>query len=224
MIPIFDLDDTLYPERSFVESGFRAVARWLEHQFGWDVNESLVTMLRTLEVQGRGAVFDTLLASNGVASACLVNRCVHVYRHHTPDISLHPIAKELLGTLKGPIFLVTDGHKIVQENKVRSLGIEKDFKKVFITHRYGICNAKPSIHCFEIIRRMEKCDWSDMAYIGDNPAKDFVNLTPLGVRTIRVLTGEHRNVKAKPGYEATQVISGLEELPILLKDNGGRPQ
>ena len=29
----FDLDDTLYPELSFVESGFRAVARAVEERF-----------------------------------------------------------------------------------------------------------------------------------------------------------------------------------------------
>ena len=29
----FDLDDTLYPELSFVQSGFRAVARVVEERF-----------------------------------------------------------------------------------------------------------------------------------------------------------------------------------------------
>jgi putative hydrolase of the HAD superfamily len=64
---------------------------------------------------------------------------------------------------------------------------------------------------------MENCEWSDMTYIGDNPNKDFVNLTPLGVRTIRVLTGEHRDIKAKPGFEAAHVIASLNELPPLLE-------
>ena len=29
----FDLDDTLYPEQSFVQSGFRVVARAIEERF-----------------------------------------------------------------------------------------------------------------------------------------------------------------------------------------------
>ena len=217
MIPIFDLDDTLYPERSYVESGFRAVAAWLADRFGWDANESMRVMLNTLEQEGRGAVFDRLIASRRTMSVRLVNECVRVYRHNLPSISLAQNVEEILSSFPEPIYLVTYGHKIVQQLKVRALQIEHQFKKVFITHRYGIQHAKPSIHCFEIIRRMEHCEWSDMAYIGDNPAKDFVNLTPLGVRTIRVLTGEHQNVKAKPGFEATYVITSLGELPYLFK-------
>lgn len=217
MIPIFDLDDTLYPERSFVESGFRAVANWLADRFGWDANESMRVMLNTLEQHGRGIVFDSLLANRVSMSVRLVNECVRVYRHHSPNISLAQKAEHILSSFAEPMYLVTDGHKIVQQNKVRALQIEHYFKRVFITHRFGIQHAKPSLYCFEIIRRMERCEWSDLAYIGDNPAKDFVNLTPLGVRTIRVLTGEHRNVRAKPGFEARHVISNLGELPGLLK-------
>jgi len=217
MIPIFDLDDTLYPERTFVESGFRAVADWLGHRFGWDAEENQRVMLKTLDQQGRGAVFNSLLACRGADSKLLVRECVRIYRHHVPAIALSPTTEGILCSLKPPLYLVTDGHKIVQQNKIRALGLETRFKKVFITHRYGIRHAKPSIHCFEIIRRTENCELSDMAYIGDNPNKDFVNLTPLGVRTIRVLTGEHRDVKAKPGFEAAHVIASLNELPPLLE-------
>ena len=218
MIPIFDLDDTLYSEITFVESGFSAVADWLEERFGWDSQENLRAMLRILKQQGRGAVFNNLLELRSAHSKSLVFECVRVYRNHSPSISLSSGTLDFLRSLKSPLYLVTDGHKIVQQNKVRALGIDAVFKKIFITHRYGVCHAKPSTHCFEIIRKLEKCRWSDMAYIGDNPSKDFVNLTPLGVQTIRVLTGEHRNVKAKPGYEASHVIASLRDLPQLWKD------
>lgn len=218
MIPIFDLDDTLYAERSFVESGFQAVALWLLDRFGWDANESMRVMLDALEREGRGAVFNSLLLSRRKVSVGLVNECISVYRHHSPNITLYQNAEKILSDFVTPIYLVTDGHKIVQKNKVRALKIEHYFKKVFITHRYGIKHAKPSTHCFEIIRRMENCEWDNMVYVGDNPAKDFVNLTPLGVHTIRLMTGEHRNVIAKPGFEAAHVISNLSELPKLLKD------
>jgi len=217
MIPIFDLDDTLYPEHSFVESGFRAVADWLLGRFGWDANQSMRVMLEALKEYGRGAVFNYLLESRKLMSVGLVNECVRVYRHHSPNISIARYTEHILSDFSEPIYLVTDGHKIVQQNKVRALKIEHYFKKVFITHRYGIKHAKPSTHCFENIRRRENCEWSNMVYVGDNPAKDFVNLTPLGVLTIRVLTGEHQNVKASPEFEAKHVIPNLSELPILLK-------
>ena len=38
MILVFDLDDTLYPERTYVESGFKAVADSLAQKFGFDAD------------------------------------------------------------------------------------------------------------------------------------------------------------------------------------------
>jgi putative hydrolase of the HAD superfamily len=217
LIPIFDLDDTLYPEITFVESGFQAVACWLELHFGWDTDDNLSFMLDTLKRDGRGAVFDKLLEYRGGFSKDLVRKCIRIYRHHDPAISLYPVAERILAGLKSPLYLVTDGQKIVQKNKIDALEIESRFKKVFLTHRYGTRHAKPSTYCFEIIRRIEGCRWTDMVYIGDNPAKDFVNLTPLGVRTIRVLTGPYRDVIAKPCFDAVYSIESLDQLPAILE-------
>ncbi len=216
MIPVFDLDDTLYPERSFVESGFRAVAIDLEQMFGWDVETSLMYMIKTLSDAGRGAVFNHLLNSHGVLSSKLVRRCINTYRHHHPNIKLSPGVNRILDSFTIRPYLVTDGHKEVQYNKIKALDISSRFNRIYITHRYGISNSKPSIHCFELIRKREGCAWSDMFYVGDNPEKDFVNLNPLGVHTIRVATGEHSAVVAKEGFDAKYQIASLEQLEKLL--------
>lgn len=218
MIPIFDLDDTLYPERSFVESGFRAVAIDLEQIFGWNVETSLICMMKTLSEVGRGAVFNRLLHSNGVLSSKLVKHCINTYRYHQPNIKLAAGAGRVLDSFKSRSYLVTDGHKVVQYNKVKALDIQSRFNRIYITHRYGIRYAKPSIHCFELIKKRERCAWSEMFYVGDNPAKDFVNLNPLGVHTIRVLTGEHADVVAKERFDAKHKINSLDELQSVLKE------
>jgi len=217
MIPIFDLDDTLYPERSFVESGFFSVALYLQHNFGWPIQESIDHMITTLERDGRGAVFDKLLQSHGIKTANFVRNCVNVYRYHQPKIQLYSAAVNALSSLSSRPYLVTDGHKSTQQNKIKALDLESKFEKIFITHRYGIRHAKPSIYCFDLIRKRVKCNWSDMFYVGDNPFKDFVNLNLLGVKTIRVTTGEHASRLAKPGFDAQHVISTLDELPDILK-------
>lgn len=219
MILVFDLDDTLYDESRFVESGFRAVAAFGQQRFGWDEEESLAQMMDTLARAGRGAVFDRWLAAHGKHGKALVATCVKIYRHHTPSLSLFPEAAALLPALAAyPLYLVTDGHKIVQANKVAALGIAPLFRKIYITHRYGIRHAKPSPYCFELIRRREKAGWEQIAYIADDPAKDFVGLNPLGVQTVRVLTGRHRNVPAKPGFEARHAIPDLSVFPSLLAE------
>lgn len=217
MVLIFDLDDTLYEEITYVKSGFRAVARWLESEFAWDEELSYRYLRTVLEAEGRGRVFDRLLQRHGRYSTALVQKCVEVYRHHRPLIQLSPAAQDLFPKLvRMPLYLVTDGHKLVQAYKVAALGIHYRFRKVYLTHRYGLRSAKPALTCFERIRTRERCRWGEMVHVGDNPAKDFVNLTPLGVRTIRVLTGAHRDVEARPGYEATYRIPDVSYLPDVL--------
>jgi len=210
---IFDLDDTLYEERQYVESGFRAVAGHLHVTFGWGKGTVYRRMLEILAQRGRGRVFDLVLRERNIVSKRHVADCVMVYRTHKPMLHLAPQAKKMLSLLRGrSCYLVTDGHKIVQATKIKALGLDRFFKGIYITHRYGICHAKPSTYCFDLIRRRASCDWTDMAYIGDNPAKDFVNLNPLGVITIRVLTGVHRKSKAKAGYDSRFTINSLDEL------------
>lgn len=212
MIPIFDLDDTLYDELEFVRSGLLAVAKWGHKKFGWDIDESYKKMLSILEDKGRGHVFDDWLEGNGS-----VREAVKIYRHHKPSIKLWKEAENLLNTISNRnIYLVTDGHKIVQANKIKALGITPLFQHCYITHRYGIAHAKPSTYCFELIKKREGCEWKDMAYIGDNPSKDFVNLNPLGVKTIRVRTGQHAKKLAKRNFDAICQIPDLKNLLPLI--------
>ncbi|WP_419569566.1 HAD family hydrolase [Rheinheimera sp.] len=212
MIYIFDLDDTLYDERHYVESGFNAVAQYAHQQWKLPGEQSFQQLVQLLDTQGRGQIFNDFLAQHGLLSQAAVAACVKVYRLHKPTLTLPEQHRQLLERLPKPLYLVTDGHKIVQKNKVDALGITSLFKRVFITHRFGIEHAKPSTYCFELIKKAEGCDWKDMVYIGDNPAKDFVNLNKLGMRTVWVRTGVHRKTEAKPGYEAQTSIDSLLEL------------
>jgi putative hydrolase of the HAD superfamily len=218
MIIIFDLDDTLYDERTYVESGLLSVAAFGSDRFGWDLTTSFNFMTDILDRDGRGSIFDRWLIENGkIQNRMLIQECVKIYRHHIPTLQLCQQARLLLPMLSVyPLYIVTDGHKIVQQKKVEALNLAPIFRHIFITHRYGVKNAKPSTYCFEKIRERENCKWNEMMYIGDNPAKDFVNLKPLGVHTVRVLTGVHKDTKAKLGYNAHQSIENLNELRTIV--------
>ena len=214
MILIFDLDDTLYDESTYVMSGLRAVAEFSGQAFGWDVDQSLKQMTTLLKNNGRGRVFDDWLVCRELFSKKLVQQCLHVYRHHEPAISIAEETRELLAGLREsyPLYVVSDGHKVVQKKKIDALSIAPFFKRVFITHRFGIHNAKPSLHCFNLIRSAERVEWNELVYVGDNPAKDFVSLNQVGAKTIRVLTGAHADVRAFPGHDAQLSITNLTSL------------
>jgi putative hydrolase of the HAD superfamily len=219
MVVIFDMDDTLYQEATYVASGFMAVARYLAPILGSSARHLHSEMIDLLDRFGRGKVFNCLLERHAKLSRQLVRECVSCYRLHEPTINLHPAAENCLRRFRHlPLYVVTDGNINAQAAKVRALDLESKVKKVFITHRYGVRHSKPSPHCFEIIQKHEDVPTSQILYVGDDPSKDFVGIKPLGFRTLRVLTGPHSVVKARPGYDADFQVKSLNQLtPELLK-------
>ncbi len=218
LILVLDLDDTLYPERTFVESGIQAVAKMLSEELSLEYRQTKMRLLEILDREGRGKVFDTFLMENSLFTKKMLAKCLDVYRHHPPNISLHPGALEVISGFRGKKYLVTDGHKIVQQSKIDALNIERFFEKTYLTSRYGIVNAKPSLHCFKRILEREHAGWSNLIYVGDNPAKDFVNLNLMGSITVRVMTGNHQFDRCGCGYDAKIKIKNLVEVKELFKE------
>ncbi len=217
MIVAFDLDDTLYPEEDFVKSGFHAVARMLHQRFQIDEDEALTVMWTSLERNGRGRQFDDVVAFFDLSRRQSVKELVKTYRHHVPSISLPRESKAVLEQLKSrPLYVVTDGHKIVQQNKIDALGLDPWLRHAYLTHRYGIENRKPSVHVFELMIRREHCRAEDIVYVGDDPSKDFRGLKPLGVRTVRVLTGRHAAVVVPANADAEHTLPSLAGVPDLV--------
>ena len=219
LIIVFDLDDTLYEEITYVRSGMAAVSQDIANKYNMDRDMIYSEALATLENFGRGKVFDIILRQYGLYSKHEVKRLLSVYRSHTPTIEIG--LPELLVIrdcqLLSNLFLVTDGNKNVQAKKIEALGIKPYFKRIFITHRFGLNASKPSLKCFELIKESEKVEWTDIVYIGDDPNKDFVNLKKVGAITIRVLTGRFAKVINSQDYEAAWNIDSLNELPKLLE-------
>lgn len=213
MVIVFDLDDTLYEEITYVRSGFRAVAAFLEKEFTLPAKRTYPALLKILEEEGRGRVFDRLLEREELYSRVNVTRCLAVYRRHRPEIALSPEADRCLKRLNHlPLYIVTDGHKGVQHNKLTALGLYGRVRFCYLTHRYGLDKAKPSPHCFMAICRREKVDPGRVVYIGDNPHKDFVGIKPLGFRTVRVKSGIYRDLVLDERHEAEIAIASLDAL------------
>ena len=218
MIIIFDLDDTLYEEMTFVKGGMRAVSNFLKDHLQESPELIYEELMNILILQGRNKIFDTLLKKKNKFKKYLVSQCINRYRYHKPSIKLHKQAIDFLKSNKFKnLYLVTDGNKKVQFEKVKALNIKKFFKKIFITHRYGIKNAKPSLYCFNKIKQMENCSWEDIVYIGDNPEKDFISLKKVKAKTIRVLTGNYSDYITSEIKDADYTINSLNELGSLLK-------
>jgi len=213
MVLVFDMDDTLYVEMTYVKSGFKAVAAYLQEAFGISTKVSFPLMMQELETNGRGKVFNRILEANNLLTKENVKKCLSVYRLHEPKIKLNKAAKNCLSRFKNSKkYLLTDGNKIVQDHKVKALGLENLMDGIYITHRYGLHHSKPSPYCINRIAAKEKVLPREVVYIGDNPTKDFVGIKPLGYKTIRVLTGSYKDLKVADSHRADTTISGLDEL------------
>lgn len=214
MIVAFDLDDTLYPEETYVLSGFRAVARALAERWGVGEEDAFAAMWDSLQRRGRGTQFDDVVAAFGLEGRQPVKELVAIYRHHEPSISLPPESREVLECLAPrPLYVVTDGHKVVQQRKVEALGLAPYLRHAYLTHRYGVANRKPSVRVFELMMRRERCAPGEVVYVGDDPSKDFRSLRPLGVHTIRVTTGRHAGVVVAPDEDAERTVDGIGAVP-----------
>lgn len=212
MVIVFDLDDTLYEEMAFVKSGLKAVVRYLNTEFDVPKEEAGAFLSERIKL-GRKNILDDLLKHFGLYNKKRLRKCLSVYRLHHPSIKLDEEADRCLFRLKDyPLYIVTDGNKIVQKNKLDALSLPGRVKHCFITHRYGLHHAKPSPYCFKKICKIERVAPEDVVYIGDNPNKDFVGIKPLGFKTIRVMQGAYKDLEKPQQYEAEWRIDSLEEL------------
>jgi putative hydrolase of the HAD superfamily len=213
MVLVFDMDDTLYDESTYMKSGFRAVSEHLAANFEIDGTKAFDILLNVESKSGRGKVFDVALAELKIFSRRRVRECISVYRLHNPSIELNEDAVRCLNRFSHlPLYVVTDGNKIVQRKKVASLNLLSKVKRAFVTHQYGRAAAKPSPYCFERIARIEGTPPEKIFYIADNPHKDFVGIRPKGFRTIRIRQGMFKNDEGTEQQKAEYEISTLDAL------------
>lgn len=218
---VFDLDDTLFPERDFVLGGFRAAARWAAGRYGASEEASYEALRGWFEGGVRGDTFDRWrlafdLPTEAVAGA------VEAYRAHTPSITLFEDARDLLPALRGRGYrlgIVTDGYATVQRRKLRALGIEDLVDAVVVTDELGRDFWKPHPRAFHAV-----CDAMGVlpdtsVYIADNCSKDFIGARKAGLATIWARHGGGDHACRQPtdaSFAADHELTSLRLLPELL--------
>lgn len=217
---VFDLDDTLYPERQFVQSGFHAVSDFLQaHKI---VQEDIYPALWQKFSMGiRGTIFnEALRALHRDDDALLIRQMVDVYRSHTPHISLYPDAAHILALCcaRYATGLLSDGPAITQQNKIIALGIRSCFNAVMLTDTLGREFWKPHTAGYKNISAALGVPEETCLYVGDNPAKDFFGARKLGWATVRIRRpdGMYADVDVPDDHQADRHIESLEELKKML--------
>ena len=195
---LIDLDDTLYDERTYVLSGFRAVAEELARRYPHIEPGALVAeMTAELDSHGRGRIFDHALERAGLAAdPGLVGELVQVYRDHRPSIALWPGVEEALIELRRDwrLAIVTDGLPLIQSRKLDALGVRRLVDEVVLCWECEAPKPDPAPYLLALERLGVAAEAAIV--IGDNPHHDMAAAAAIGCPVIRVLTGRFAHLAA----------------------------
>lgn len=185
-VVVFDLDDTLYKERDFLQSAYREIATVVESSDG--APQGIYDQMLRWWQKGDN-VFRLLIETYNVELT--VDDLLTIYRSHVPAICLDETVRNLLDRLHqhSVLGVITDGRSMTQRHKVEALGLSAymDEQDILISEETGY--GKPSDEPFrQIMEFHPSCSYY---YIGDNPAKDFEAPNRLGWTTICLLDDGH---------------------------------
>lgn len=220
-VVVCDMDDTLYLERDYVKSAFKAVGEWARSELSLaGFGEAAQSLFDSGQ---RERVFNAVLEQFGIEPTReRVMQCVDAYREHTPDIALQPDADAFISGLPNNwrLALVSDGFRVAQENKVAALGLAaRGFDPVIVTDVWGRDYWKPHPRAFETIAAHYADHDCRLAYVADNSTKDFLAPNRLGWATVLIERPErsHFTTPPTPEHKADLAIASFAELAGALK-------
>lgn len=184
---VFDLDDTLYLEREYVFSGFRAVGRRAS-ELGID---GFGERCSALFAEGaRSTIFDQALALlGGESDPQVIAGLVEVYRNHIPNIRLLPDVEGVFSALKKEgvgVALLTGGPIESQELKIKALGLARWCDPIVLSARWGPEFDKPHPRGFAKVESVTAAEGDSLVYVCDNPHKDIIPARDRGWGCVRV--------------------------------------
>ena len=217
---VFDLDYTLYDEIQFFNSGMKDVSEYVSKKFNIPANEVYEFCMESVKKEGRGKTYNHLCEEYNLEEDPM--NLVEVYRSTRPKLQLYEEAKEVLSLLKNEgklIGVITDGNAVVQEAKVRLLGLFEIIDALVLPDALVINGethlTKPNPVVYEECLKKLGVKPEEAVYIGDNPSKDFWGAKKIGMKTIQVIREDGmfmRKEAPSKEYEADESVKDLRDI------------
>jgi putative hydrolase of the HAD superfamily len=217
---IFGLDDTLYSEREYIMSGFRAVARYVHNIYGVDILNDLIEVYQAGE--HADVVGCTLRRRFKSVEENVIRNVIHVLLGHQPRIRLFQDAKLALALLSRKHIMmaaVTVGQSGAQRRKVEALGLDTWLDT--ITHTAELLasseldQALPD--AFAITGLLLNVDPQEMIFVGDNPMVDFAIPKRMGIATVRIRRAQGSHFSDEAPSNAHKPDLTLPSLDMLVE-------
>ena len=187
---VFDLDDTLYAEIDYHQSGINEIIVSLGLIYGRSCEDELRKYtFKAGESNFLGEMVSVLNLPIAVKESLL-----WIYRLHSPKIAL---SESVANTLKNleisckKVVILTDGRSISQRRKIESLGLSH--LPIYISEEYE--SEKPEQLRF--IKIMKDFPSLAYVYVGDNPNKDFLAPNALNWKTVGLTGNINRNIHSQ---------------------------
>lgn len=214
----FDLDDTLYPEISYVRGGFRAASVYMQRNHNVDAKEFYKNLISTKTLTPSAKVFDIVLTNYQLKDRKLVEKLIELYRAQTLRLRLFPGVRSILKKFKKKytLALITDGKKVVQNRKLNYLKIVDYFDTILYTLDLGKGFKKPSELPFKQLLNSYGIKPQEALYIGNDPNCDFIGPKKVGMKTVRVNIGFYKGKNVDKFLDADFIINNISELPSVV--------
>ena len=223
---LLDLDDTCFDQREFLVGAFDAVARRAA-EFGVDEHILRDALENTASAgSDRGGIIDEALRI--VGASVPIRPLVNSFRSYRPArLTTYPGVQEGLDQMRrlAPIGLVTNGDPAIQRAKLDALGLDEAFDVIVLSDELGRDFRKPHPAPFLQALRLLGTEPGRAFFIGDHPERDIAGAQYVGMRAIRVRTGEYasRPDLVAPWRTTDDAASALRALAELAAAEGNRP-
>lgn len=135
---IFDLDDTLYNEKTYLISAYKEIANYIYTKFNIDEIVVKEFLIKEFFLKGRKNLFNKMINSFCLPKDVIKDLLI-ILRNHTlsENIILFPEVESLIGQLitkRKSIFILTNGNVEQQKNKINQIrwnGTNKRIKFIF---------------------------------------------------------------------------------------------
>ncbi|HEY7790936.1 MAG TPA: HAD family hydrolase [Vicinamibacterales bacterium] len=211
---MFDLDDTLYPERRYLLSGFVAVSAHVEARFGVARGDGFRTLVRVARQGGRGHAFQALCETFDLDPE-IVPELVDVMRAHRPRLRLPDDCRRMLEQVRRQwrLAILTNGLPRVQARKIAALGLDVFVDRVIFACEYGDGRGKPDPAAFRAALMALDVPAERAVFAGNDPWCDVAGARRAGLWTVRIRRGVFARADMTEASEADLVVSTLSEIP-----------
>jgi putative hydrolase of the HAD superfamily len=208
---IFDLDNTLYDETSYLQSIFTAFFKSYKKQ---DVPDDIMQKITPEFRCANADVLQGMLQLIQANTKQNHDEIFQLYCHHQANINLTKAVKTLLVRFKEQGFklgVLTNGVITVQRNKVNLLSITELVDVVVYARENGASFEKPHQQAFTRVCQQLNVDTEEAIMVGDNIKCDIEGALNAGLSVVYL-----KNEYTKEKRLSVPTITQLHELEKLI--------